>query len=68
MSVFELKQISKSKIDEIVDDFFYRKINLILKNKLKRNNSYHFEIQKSELYIENGRVISKHKVLENIKL
>lgn len=67
MSTIELKEFLKAKIDQIDDDSFLEEISAILKNKAIDLSLYNFDLQQSELDIENGKLIPHNKVLENIK-
>ncbi len=46
MSTIELKEILKSKIDEIDDEAFLSAINTILESKSKSSKSYNQDLQK----------------------
>lgn len=46
MSTIELKEILKSKIDQIDDEDFLSAINTILESKSKSNESYNQDLQK----------------------
>jgi predicted nucleotide-binding protein (sugar kinase/HSP70/actin superfamily) len=46
MSTIELKEILKSKIDQIDDAVFLSALNTILENKSKSNQSFNQDLQK----------------------
>lgn len=67
MSTVELKEILKSKIDQIDDDLLLSEVHTILSRKSEIIESYNLDLQQSENDILNGKIYSHNQVLEKIK-